>query len=429
MKGVGGFLKRVVVDPIVNWAKALFGIHSPSTVFAGIGVQLIAGLKGGIAAAAKGIGAWIGRTVVSPVVGAFARAGSWLVQHGRNLVAGFKNGVSAIASGIGRFMYDRIISPSVAPFGRAGSWLVSAGRNVIAGFKNGMTQIWGSVVTWVGGIATWIKAHKGPVSLDGRLLIPAGRAIMSGFLTGLKSGAGPAWNFVKSVGGKTKEALAQAQGWIKGIGWPSIGSTSLTGPMTAGVERWRNVALEALRLTGSPASWIGSLLRRMNQESGGNPLAINLTDINAKHGDPSRGLMQTIMATFNAFKRPGVDSSSIYDPLENIIASIRYANARYGAAPRGWDRPGGYKLGTPWVPNDQLAYVHKGEGIIPADVNRQLQAGGSGGGTAVVQLSEGDRALLRRVEAAIERLAGRPVVFDARSFDAGMSRTALSRGY
>ncbi|PXY32968.1 phage tail tape measure protein [Prauserella coralliicola] len=112
----------------------------------------------------------------------------------------------------------------------------------------------------------------------------------------------------------------------------------------AGVERWRGVALQALAYTGSPLSWIGSLLRRMNQESGGNPRAINNWDINAQRGDPSRGLMQTIGATFYAYARE-LAGRGIYDPFANIVASIRYANARYGSAPIGWNRAGGYDTG------------------------------------------------------------------------------------
>ena len=43
------FLYRVIAEPIINGIKELFGIHSPSTVFAEIGGYLIEGLKNGIA--------------------------------------------------------------------------------------------------------------------------------------------------------------------------------------------------------------------------------------------------------------------------------------------------------------------------------------------------------------------------------------------
>lgn len=126
-----------------------------------------------------------------------------------------------------------------------------------------------------------------------------------------------------------------------------------------GVERWRAVALAALRYTRSPESWIGSLLRRMNRESGGNPRAINNWDSNAQRGDPSRGLMQTIGSTFRAYARELV-YRGIYDPFANIVASIRYANAAYGSAPRGWDRSGGYDNGGWLMPGVTMAYNRTG---------------------------------------------------------------------
>ena len=132
-----------------------------------------------------------------------------------------------------------------------------------------------------------------------------------------------------------------------------------TGGIGAGVERWRNVALQALSYTGSPLSWIGSLLRRMNQESGGNPRAINLWDSNAAAGIPSQGLMQTIPPTFFAYARE-LAGRGIYDPFANIVASIRYANARYGAAPIGWNQPGGYDEGGMW-PSGTLGVNRSGK--------------------------------------------------------------------
>lgn len=50
-----GFLRSVIVDPIINGIKELFGIHSPSTVLAEIGGYLIEGLKNGISKTIKGL--------------------------------------------------------------------------------------------------------------------------------------------------------------------------------------------------------------------------------------------------------------------------------------------------------------------------------------------------------------------------------------
>lgn len=46
--GIGTWLKQHVVDPFVNAFKDLLGIHSPSTVFEGLGGDIIDGLKKGI---------------------------------------------------------------------------------------------------------------------------------------------------------------------------------------------------------------------------------------------------------------------------------------------------------------------------------------------------------------------------------------------
>ena len=50
---------------------------------------------------------------------------------------------------------------------------------------------------------------------------------------------------------------------------------------------------------------------------------------NAKRGTPSKGLMQTIDSTFNAYKLPGHED--IWNPVDNAIAAIRYAVSRYGS--------------------------------------------------------------------------------------------------
>lgn len=47
MTNVGTQIKEVIVDPMIKWIKDLLGIHSPSTVFASIGEDCMAGLGNG----------------------------------------------------------------------------------------------------------------------------------------------------------------------------------------------------------------------------------------------------------------------------------------------------------------------------------------------------------------------------------------------
>jgi SLT domain-containing protein len=100
---------------------------------------------------------------------------------------------------------------------------------------------------------------------------------------------------------------------------------------SAGVEQWRKIAIKALKMEGQySAANLNALLYQMQTESGGNPNAINLWDSNAAKGTPSKGLLQTIDSTFQAYARPGYNKN-VYDPLSNILASIRYAVSRYGS--------------------------------------------------------------------------------------------------
>lgn len=132
----------------------------------------------------------------------------------------------------------------------------------------------------------------------------------------------------------------------------------------AGVQQWTGVASQALMMTGqfTPQN-LQALLYQMQTESGGNPMAINNWDVNAVRGTPSKGLMQVIDPTFQDNKMPGYNN--IYAPLDNILASIRYALGSYGSLLRAYSGHGYYNGG--FVDTPELAW-HGEEGeeaIIP----------------------------------------------------------------
>lgn len=161
---------------------------------------------------------------------------------------------------------------------------------------------------------------------------------------------------------------------------------------------------------------LNALFGRTMQESGGNPRAINLWDSNAKAGNPSKGLLQTIGSTFQSYMLRG--HGNIWNPVDNAIAAIRYMFAKYGhivgASSTGYASGGAVPGSGP-----QRATVHGGEHVWTAgEVARagghsvikalRMAVGGWGGG----RIAEGVRQQLtgaRRASAAYDFPSVEPV--------------------
>lgn len=167
----------------------------------------------------------------------------------------------------------------------------------------------------------------------------------------------------KVIDGSVKQAKEYAKTFAEGEG-DSGG---------AGVERWRPTVISALNFMNQPLSNVNRTLRRMNQESGGNPNAVNNWDSNARAGYPSQGLMQVIPPTFRAYARAPYNKN-ILDPMSNITASMSYALSRYGSLAKAYDKKGGYARGTlnaapglHWVGEEgrELVDFGGGERVIP----------------------------------------------------------------
>lgn len=156
------------------------------------------------------------------------------------------------------------------------------------------------------------------------------------------------------------------------------------GPPGAGVERWRGMVGQALGIAGQPQTYQNITLRRMNQESGGNPTIVNRTDSNWTRGTPSVGLMQVIGPTYRAYKHPGYDVGpysygTSVNPLSNTLASMRYALARYGSLPAAYNKSGGYATGgvIPMRVGDRGGALSSGQAVmnLSGKVERLLNPG------------------------------------------------------
>ncbi|WP_329206543.1 LysM peptidoglycan-binding domain-containing protein [Streptomyces sp. NBC_00683] len=112
-------------------------------------------------------------------------------------------------------------------------------------------------------------------------------------------------------------------------GAPAAAPAAQPATYTNDLDGWIKESLAVMAEHGIPGSYDG-IHRNIMRESSGNPLAINNWDSNAAAGIPSKGLLQVIDPTFEAYHVPGTSSDS-YDPVANITAACNYAADRYGS--------------------------------------------------------------------------------------------------
>lgn len=168
-----------------------------STVWSVIGTVVTAGLQviADIFTAITDVlqGNWSGawneiKNIVSIVLGAIGSVVSTVLSGVAGVFSSVMNGLKGVASagwnGIkGLFNAGVNFIKSVVHIDLSG-----AGRAIMHSLYEGMLAVWSTIKGFVSHIAGWIKDHKGPISLDRRLLIPAGNSIMQGLNAGLTDG-------------------------------------------------------------------------------------------------------------------------------------------------------------------------------------------------------------------------------------------------
>ena len=254
-------------------------------------------------------------------------------------------------------------------FHGAGSWLVSEGRAVINGLLNGMKGPFAAVKKWVSGIAGWIKAHKGPVSLDRQLLHPAGKALMEGLLGGLKFGFKGVGDFVYKVGGKISDIICKIKNSLLGGVVGGFGKLVSGGYRTLG-------RVMAARYGWTGANW-NALNALWTRESGWNPRARNPSS-------GAAGIPQDITGNFHG------------GAAGQIAWGLRYIKGRYGSPLAAWahsQRTGWYDTGG-ILPSGGMAMNASGrpERVLSPGMTRSfdrmvsvMERGGRSGSVTVVQ--------------------------------------------
>lgn len=190
-----------IVDAIVGYGIAVFENFSTtlSTIWNGLSAagkaifdgfaQILSNIWNTIKSVASSAWEGLKSTVLGLIDG--------LVQGAQRAWESMKQGVRDLVSNV-TSIFDSIRNIDL--------W--SAGKAILDGFLGGLKSAWGAVTDFVGGIASWIRDHKGPIEYDRKLLIPAGNAIMQGLNRGLQDRFKDVKKSVSGMAGEISNAFS-----------------------------------------------------------------------------------------------------------------------------------------------------------------------------------------------------------------------------
>ena len=143
-------------------------------------------------------------SIKSTAINAWNSLVSTVLNVINSLVSGAQNAWNLMSRGV-----SALVSSVTGFFNQL--WnidLYGAGQAILQGFLNGLRSMWSSVTNFVGGIASWIRNHKGPIEYDRKLLIPAGNAIMQGLDSGLRDRFKDVKKTVNGVAGEISDVFS-----------------------------------------------------------------------------------------------------------------------------------------------------------------------------------------------------------------------------
>jgi SLT domain-containing protein len=286
----------------------------------------------------------LGKPIKVPVVAGWAAGGSpgriFAGTHGTadDVLARVSRGETIVSAA-----HSRVLAPAFSAVGVPG-YAAGGIPNPVSSITGAAKSVIGAAKGVIGKAVDTGKIAAAIATGNTTALVNAVTQLIAG-----KSYPGAVGDIARILTAAPKAIVKDMAGWLIGSGSGQGGGGYSAGSVPnvgSGVARWRGIVLQALSLLHMSAGLASRILYQMQTESAGNPNAINNWDINAKRGDPSRGLMQVIGSTFAAYHVAGT-SSNIYDPLANVAAAVNYARHVYGPSLGALGSGHGYYDGGP----------------------------------------------------------------------------------